>query len=113
MGMEEANRVRQIKEYVDKMLVILPFEKSLSPLEFRGGIRRPSPGGVIDRFLADERLHAMANPLPYYRHFFRPLIALSPAPAARDLEKAPSHAGSMPPFPRLLVRGSQSPGAGR
>jgi lipid-A-disaccharide synthase len=53
-------RVRQIKEYVDKMLVILPFEKDFYrrwnfEVEYVG---HPLVE-VIDRFLADDRLHTM------------------------------------------------------
>ena len=58
-------RVRQIKEYVDKMLVILPFEKDFYKrwnfeVEYVG---HPLVE-VIDRFLADDRLHTMQTLAP-------------------------------------------------
>ncbi|MDO6431975.1 lipid-A-disaccharide synthase [Flavitalea sp. BT771] len=67
-------RVRQIKEHVDKMLVILPFEKEFYrrwnfEVEYVG---HPLVE-VIDRFLADDRLHTMHTLTPT-----NPLAAQSP-----------------------------------
>jgi lipid-A-disaccharide synthase len=74
------NRVRQIKEYVDRMLVILPFEKEFYrrwnyEVEYVG---HPLVE-VIDSFVAN--LPAVQQPLP------RPVIALLPGSRRQEILK--------------------------
>jgi len=106
------NRVRQIKEYVDKMLVILPFEKEFYrrwnfEVEYVG---HPLVE-VIDRFLADERLHAMQTLSPIPDTSSRPIIALLPGSRRQEiLKKLPLMLEVCHHFPDHLFVVAKAPG---
>ena len=112
-------RVRQIKEYVDKMLVILPFEKDFYKrwnfeVEYVG---HPLVE-VIDRFLADDRLHTMQTLAPTNEltaHSSQlaalPIIALLPGSRRQEiLKKLPLMLEVCHHFPSHLFVVAKAPG---
>jgi lipid-A-disaccharide synthase len=104
-------RVRQIRETVDKMLVILPFETAFYQkwnydVEYVG---HPLVE-VIDRFRADHSAPASA-PLPTFPRFSKPVIALLPGSRKQEiLKKLPVMLEASRFFPDLQFVVAQAPG---
>jgi len=111
-------RVRQIRQYVDKMLVILPFEKDFYrrwnfEVEYVG---HPLVE-VVDHFLADVRLHTMQtlsspNPLTTQSAQLKaPIIALLPGSRRQEiLKKLPLMLEVCHHFPSYLFVVAKAPG---
>ncbi|MBN8851509.1 MAG: lipid-A-disaccharide synthase [Sphingobacteriales bacterium 50-39] len=114
------NRVRQIKENVDKMLVILPFEKDFYrrwdyEVEYVG---HPLVE-VIDSFRADPGRHVLQTLSPAYTdssasstpHLARPIIALLPGSRRQEiLKKLPIMLAVAPLFPDHQFVVAKAPG---
>jgi lipid-A-disaccharide synthase len=100
------SRVKTIRESVDKMLVILPFEydfyqKHRYEVEYVG---HPLVE-VIDRFRADHSGDGLLTADP------RPIIALLPGSRKQEiLKKLPVMLGAMPAFPEHRFVVAQAPG---
>lgn len=106
------NRVRQIKENVDKMLVILPFEKQFYrrwnyEVEYVG---HPLVE-VIDSFRADTARHILQTLSPASTDSSQPVIALLPGSRRQEiLKKLPIMLAVAPLFPDLRFVVAKAPG---
>ncbi|HVV07418.1 MAG TPA: lipid-A-disaccharide synthase [Puia sp.] len=106
------NRVRQIKENVDKMLVILPFEKQFYrrwnyEVEYVG---HPLVE-VIDSFRADTARHILQTLSPASTDSSQPVIALLPGSRRQEiLKKLPIMLAVAPLFPDYQFVVAQAPG---
>jgi len=114
------NRVRQIKENVDKMLVILPFERDFYrrwdyEVEYVG---HPLVE-VIDSFRADPGRHVLQTLSPAFTdssasstpHLARPIIALLPGSRRQEiLKKLPIMLAVAPLFPDHQFVVAKAPG---